>query len=235
MDLYQAILANPEDRDARLRYAEWLESNGQAGRGELIRTQLRMAELEAVLDPDNPNDPQSLEWDRLSERVHELMSAHPQWRSELPALPGIKWGAGQFWGFSGGFVSSVIVQDGKTFVTQMGALFAAAPVTAVKIDYPDDATVQAIAASPHLARIRDLRLSSGACGDLGAAALANSPHAANLRFLSFFMCRVGASGAAALAGSPYLRKDLTLQLTGNPIGKDDTARLRQRFGDRVEV
>ena len=144
-------------------------------------------------------------------------------------------GGGAVLGFTGGFVSSVVARDGAAFVEQMGAVFAVAPVTAVKLDYPDDATVQAVAASRHLARLSGLRLSAGGCGDVGAAALAASPHAANLKFLAFFTCQVGPAGADALVRSPYLRPDLTLQFSGNPVGPEDVARLRQRFGDRLEV
>ena len=234
-DLFRAVLNAPDEETPRLRYADWLAANGQSDRAELIRVQLRMAQLEAVLPPDIEDDPRAAEWDRLSQRVHELMNAHPNWRSELPEFPGVQWGAGQFWGFSGGFVSSVVVKDGATFAAQMGRVFAVAPVTSVKIDYPDDVTVQAVVGSPYLSRLTGLRLSSGSCGDAGALALAASPHAAGLRFLSLFLCRVGSAGAMALAASPHLRLDLTLQMTGNPLGPEGSRALRERFGKGLEL
>lgn len=176
-----------------------------------------MTELEAALNPDAPESPESREWDRLAERVHELVGAHPGWwLSELPALPGIEWGVGQFWGLTNGFVSSVVVRDGAAFVEQMAAVFAAAPVTDVKLNGPSDDTVRAIAGSPHLARLRGLRLSAGGCGDAGVAALAAPLHSAGLRRLALFMCRVGPAGAGALAHSLHFRPDLTLQLSGTP-------------------
>jgi len=234
-ELFRAVLDAPDEEMSRLRYADWLAANGQTDRADLIRVQLRMAQLETALVPDGEDDPCAAEWDRLSERVHQLMDAHPEWRSDLPTISGVKWGAGQFWGFSGGFVTSVVVKDGATFAAQMGRVFAVAPVTAVKIDYPDDDTARAIAGSPYLSRLTGLRLSAGSCGDAGAMALAASPHAGGLRFLSLFGCRVGPVGAKALAASPHLRSDVGLQMTGNPIGIEGKHTLEQRFGRRLEV
>ena len=41
--LLRAIIANPDDDDPRLQYADWLEENGQAERAEFIRVQIEKA------------------------------------------------------------------------------------------------------------------------------------------------------------------------------------------------
>jgi Ran GTPase-activating protein (RanGAP) involved in mRNA processing and transport len=58
--------------------------------------------------------------------------------------------------------------------------------------------VEALAASPHLARLTYLSLKENSISEEGAAALAASPHLANLTFLNLNNNYIGAEGAAAL-------------------------------------
>lgn len=45
----KAIIANPADDTPRLIYADWLEDHGEAERGELIRLQVEIAQLEKAI------------------------------------------------------------------------------------------------------------------------------------------------------------------------------------------
>jgi hypothetical protein len=68
-----------------------------------------------------------------------------------------------------------------------------------------DAGVEALAASPYLASLTTLDLSSIEIGDAGVQALAASPHLANLTELRLYNNRIGEAGARALAASPHLK------------------------------
>src|SRR5262245_18295720 len=99
--LLQAVLDSPDEEALRLRYADWLATNGQPDRAELIRVQIQMTRLEATLTPNDSDGPPA-EWTRLSSRAIELIRAHKEWLAELPELPGVSL-SGPYWGFSGGF------------------------------------------------------------------------------------------------------------------------------------
>jgi hypothetical protein len=71
-------------------------------------------------------------------------------------------------------------------------------------------------------------------GEAGAAALAASPHLARLRTLDLQGNQIGDAGAAALASSPHLAGlDELNVLYDNRMKAAGRAALRQRFGGRV--
>ena len=213
--LLKAILAAPDDDAPRLKYADWLAANGQPERAGLIRVQVELARLENAGAPDADSTPDE---ERLYERAEELLSEHA-WYLGMPEIPGVEWGGGPHHGFERGFMARVIAADAKAFA-RLGKVFAVAPVTAVTISGADDACLTAVAASPHLARLTELRLTFGKVGDDGVHALAASPHAARLRSLNFFNCKVGPAGAVALAASPHLAGLVELTLHTCPIGAE---------------
>src|SRR4051812_42577131 len=96
------VLAAPEDDAPRLVYADWLEEQGRAERGELIRVQCELARL----DEDDPRR------DGLEDRERELLRAHgAEWVDELPDC-GSKdlWMAGP--AFRRGFVEHLALNAG---------------------------------------------------------------------------------------------------------------------------
>jgi Ran GTPase-activating protein (RanGAP) involved in mRNA processing and transport len=128
-----------------------------------------------------------------------------------------------------------------------------------RIRTPD---VAALAASPHVARLRALDLHGCWISAEGARALARSPHLANLTELNLSYNAIRYDGAVALAKSPYLRRLERLWLDGNDISTgaaralveseslkslrllnlqqnrfDEPSRrlLVERFGDRVHL
>jgi uncharacterized protein (TIGR02996 family) len=128
---------------------------------------------------------------------------------------------------------------------------------------PGPSLAQALAASPHLATIRELDLHGNNVGDEGAAALAASPHLGALRVLALSFNLINVEGVRALAASAHLAglKELHLRynygiadegacvLAASPrlgglrklrleycgIGPPGAAALRDRFGDRVRL
>jgi uncharacterized protein (TIGR02996 family) len=76
------ILANPDDDAPRLRYADWLDENGQPARAELIRLQVRLARMPAH-HPERP--PLAAREQQILDEYQEawaspLRKAGPRWR-----------------------------------------------------------------------------------------------------------------------------------------------------------
>jgi uncharacterized protein (TIGR02996 family) len=76
--------------------------------------------------------------------------------------------------------------------------------------------------SPHLARLRQLRLHENAIGDAGAIAIARS-RMRSIEDLDLQTCAIGDDGVRELAGSSNMRAVRRWRLGGNPIG-DASAR-----------
>src|SRR5262245_54635039 len=87
----RSILDAPEDDVPRLVYADWLEDNGDPGRSEFIRTQVRLAQL----PPDVPVRA------ALAEREQALLREHSRRWAE--PLLGLDW----HWRFARGFIEAI--------------------------------------------------------------------------------------------------------------------------------
>jgi uncharacterized protein (TIGR02996 family) len=83
----------------------------------------------------------------------------------------------------------------------------------------------ALAASPYLGNLTELMLGSCALEAEGVRALASSTNVSNLDALSLTGSRMGSRGAEALAGSPQLRSLWVLYLDYNDIGPEGAAAL----------
>lgn len=92
-DLIRAVVAAPDDDFPRLQVADWMDDNGQPGRAEFIRTQLEIANLEAIVnscgrcyEPTCPACGAYPVLGRLLAREDELVAEHAwRWlRGELP-------------------------------------------------------------------------------------------------------------------------------------------------------
>ncbi len=71
---------------------------------------------------------------------------------------------------------------------------------------------------PGFVRLRELVLSHNELGNDGARVLAACPHLAELRTLRLVGCGIGDDGIRALAESPHLNQLVTLEVVNNPIG-----------------
>src|SRR5215217_3370403 len=81
--LLTAIGEHPEEDTPRLMYADWLEENGQPERADFVRNQVELGRV-------GLDDPARREL--VVKNVYYLNNFVPQWKAELPRLPGIEWG-----------------------------------------------------------------------------------------------------------------------------------------------
>ena len=234
------ILDDPLSDDPRLRYAAWLEDQGEP-LGEFIQVQCRLAAA--------PDSGIAWEWER---REQELLAEHEEdWTSELRGL--VDWGT-----FRRGFIEEIAVGAGR-FVQHAERLFDNAPILVVHLNrsreyvealaecpwlrrlrhldlsnnFVRDTGAKLLAQSPFLADLHSLNLSSAALGDAGVRALAASPYLTSLRELYLCDNRIGPAGVRALAFTPLADQLDLLHLRFNDIDADSAALLRQTFGNRV--
>lgn len=117
--LLQTILADPDDLDARLVYADWLDQQGDP-RGELIRYQIAAKGV-----PEG--DPRRRE---LEERIRALLQTHEAtWIAPLP-VPVVSWA------FGCGFIEEVQVGDPATIADVTAALRPYHPIRRVSALLP---------------------------------------------------------------------------------------------------
>jgi len=234
------ILDNPLHDEPRLRYAAWLEDQGEP-LGEFIQVQCRLAAA--------PDSEIAWEWER---REQELLAEHEdEWIGELRGL--IDWGT-----FRRGFIEEIAVAAAR-FVRHAEQLFDHAPILVVHLsrsrdfvetladcrcltrlrhldlsnNFVRDQGVKALSQSPFLSELRSLNLSSAALGDASVQALTASPYLRQLRELYLSDNRIGPAGARELAFSPLADRLHLLHLRFNNIDADSAALLRTAFGNRV--
>jgi uncharacterized protein (TIGR02996 family) len=199
--LLAAILDAPQDDACRLVYADRLEEQGEAERGEFIRVQVELA---------RPGENDSARA-ALQQREAELLAAHwLLWRKEVPA-----------WASSGvvfrrGFVAEVRC-TALAFLQGAGGLFRRAPVERVRLRALEGHLV-ALAGLPWLSRLRALRLEDTRAGRDVAEVLARSPHLGRLTDLDLTGIYVGPAGARALVAAPFVANLTSLCLMGGYLG-----------------
>src|SRR5688572_20196864 len=88
---WNEIIEDPQSDEARLRYAAWLEDQGEP-LGEFIQVQCRLAAA--------PDSGMAWEWER---REQELLAEHDhQWAADVRGL--VEW-----WTFRRGFIEEIAV------------------------------------------------------------------------------------------------------------------------------
>jgi uncharacterized protein (TIGR02996 family) len=195
--LFQAILADPDDDELRLVYADWLEDRGDCARAELIRVQLALGEMDY-------GDPEAATlWQRQGALLREHQDAL---QAELPELPeGLAWGD-----FRRGFVEAVIAVRRQELLAFEEQILAAIPLRRLVLvcwnadeslagsrllgrvrelvlrrnhhtrpsPQVDDPVFEAVLAWPEMKQLTHLRLDSPEISEVGLAALARADLAA---------------------------------------------------------
>jgi uncharacterized protein (TIGR02996 family) len=238
--LFRAILADPDDDELRLVYADWLEDHGDTARAEFIRGQLALAGMDAF-DPEGA---------ALRQRQMALLREHEDaWRAELPELPdGLAWGDCRR-----GFVDSVIASRREELLAFEEQILAAVPLRRLVLGcwnaseslagsrvmgqvrelvlqrnyhtrrspQVDDQVFEAVLAWPELKQITHLHLASPEISEIGLAALARAKLAAltSLRWERYYQA---VNSLEPVLESPWLsgleRLELELHsLTGEPF------------------
>lgn len=242
----QSVIDEADDDTPRLIFADWLEENGDPQRAQFIRLQCQLAKV-------RDDDPESLRlrfeerplfqvmWERLNDKA----------RGKRPGAL-LAWTRGQGLAFERGFVATMRTTATR-FLDGADALMRATPLQHLGLTNVGP-KIDAVLASPHLARLRSLNFEHNklrdellaklaACPGLaklkrldlghnrfridGTVALANSPHLAGLERLSLVNNRIHDRGPEALAQSPHLRNLKWLDLYDCQLGPRGAAALGQ--------
>jgi uncharacterized protein (TIGR02996 family) len=234
-----AIRESPDDDTPRLMFADWLDERGECERAEFIRVQCELA----ILPINSPRH------SHLSARQTELLKGHETaWRAELPALPGVQWGA-----FERGFVGIFIVYSVAAFEASADAILAAPTVPTLWLIDRERAAVAALTRARHLhalcglilgtqssseqlvelfrsgrlGRLSQLVLQGQPLRRLAVRALADASCLGRLRQLYLEEVGLGTRGAVALASSSRLTGLTSLALYRNAIGPEGTTALAE--------
>jgi uncharacterized protein (TIGR02996 family) len=188
-ELWQAILARPNDDTPRLLYADWLEEHGSPGdeaRAALIRAQIDLARLPL----DHPRRP------GLAALEAALLKQHSvAWRQRLPRLNDIQWG-----GFVRGLIGAVWAEL-NALPEIAEAMFQAQPIVCLWLGPISSDAFRLVTQAPWLGRIEALSVRDGYYTSSGLATLAESPFATCLG--SLYLLQVGSEIARSVV--PLLR------------------------------
>jgi uncharacterized protein (TIGR02996 family) len=158
--LLAAIIADPDEDTLRLAYADWLDENADSlpkarrepalARAALIRLHVQMAGL--VFGSRGFHK----RYDELQSREWEL-GTQKHYKAWVAELEGITPARGVDFYYHRGLFGEVAC-SAKYFVEHGAALFAAAPITAVRIKTLALSRVKSLAECPHFTRIRTLKI-----------------------------------------------------------------------------
>jgi uncharacterized protein (TIGR02996 family) len=173
--LLQAIIDDPDDDARRLVYADWLEEHGDesdSARAEYIRLTVEKARLRR-------SDPRR---EQLLGRMRALLKQHrSRWFADSPLVRPSPWKARHR-----GFIRHAR-GNAFQFYEHAAALFAAEPVTCLYLE--PGAVFDAFAASPYLARLREIKFPEGSLPPGGLAQVAR--RLSSLRKLELSYWRAG--------------------------------------------
>ena len=224
-ELLAAVLARPDDDEARLAYAAWQRGQGFEGAGVTSDAIAEFIEAQIEIARGRRHDPR-FDADAVAARIHHTFTARKLRGGIMVNFGGFDLDVLRGEGlidhlmFFRGFVEHVAVKAHR-FLEIADELFALAPIRHLTITYVkglnhDDAGVlRALAQSPHLARIRSIelparmfdnhftRLNQLTDDDLGV--LAASPHLRQLAHLDLEDAEaITPAGVAHLARSMNL-------------------------------
>jgi uncharacterized protein (TIGR02996 family) len=171
--LRAAIIAHPDDDTLRLAFADWLEEHGEAKRAACIRSNISSNNYETAdtdaecvyqfLACSSTSGLASIDWSKIDPElpaIHTTAEASEKNSCVLtlkaegvPRLKGIQFGGG-----NSGFLCSIHVDDGESFVKHGEEIFRHAPITDVVFDQLDTDDAREIVKRGLLARIRDLQI-----------------------------------------------------------------------------
>jgi uncharacterized protein (TIGR02996 family) len=170
--LLDAVVADPENLDARRVYADWLLERGDV-RGELVHAQCNL-EAHGLSDDERV---------AIEQRVKEILVAYRRW-FEASVEPYVESAETRR-----GLIEAIAI-EGKRFPAHAARLFAEHPIRRLKLFVKDAAELARITPLPQLRRVTELELvarttpkSPGAT--IGLAALAETEMFASVRELGF--------------------------------------------------
>jgi uncharacterized protein (TIGR02996 family) len=210
--LYRAVLAAPEDDTLRLVYADALEEGGDPRRAAFVREQVELSRVPEY-------DPL---WVRARARGRTF---DPQWAAVLDLPDGIDWAVPPFRRGLPGAVQAAAA----AFVAGAEELFERYPIEALELGAVRPPDTRAFPACAWLERITSLSLVQGAGGPTVRELLA-SPHLIRLRELRVGSQMTTPSTVSAIVRSPVFGRLTSLGVRNDQRGggrlAGDLARLR---------
>ena len=208
------IRENPEDDAVRLIYADWLDDRGAPGdadRAEFIRVQIAAVSL------------QGQELARNHQRACDLLDRHwGDWTGPVWRILGRKTHASAApVGFRRGFLHELTL-DAAELLAHHRALFRLGPIGKLRL-LAAGGQGAALSECEPLSRLQELEFADYFRDPLAASdmmALANSPHLGRLRVLRLSRNNLGDAGVYALAGAAWLAGVVVLDLTDNGLSLD---------------
>ena len=199
-DFLEQILVDPDDDRPRMVYADWLMQYGDP-RGELISVQCALAKHATTNEDVGPLEP-------LLRRERALLEAYGKsWT--IDAETRLKYW-GQF-GFRRGFIEALTFNGG--YAETYERVREAAPLLrALAVAGLDD-----LASSPALEGIEELSIRSGFPKLREVQALAASPHIAKLRRLGFGYANPSQNELFSFVSLPIRLEELSMGFYGEPF------------------
>jgi uncharacterized protein (TIGR02996 family) len=220
------IRENPEDDAVRLIYADWLEDRGgpsDSDRAEFIRVQIGAHSLrEQDLAESNQRACDLLErhWDDWTAPLWRVLG-----RKAVSSTPALH--------FRRGFLHELAL-DAAELLAHHRALFRLGPIGKLRLMGAGGHGIS-LAACESLSALRELEFADYFRDPFTGPdmmALANSPHLGRLRVLRLARNNLGDAGLYALAGAKWLSGVVALDLTDNGLSHDGVlalARTRRTF------
>jgi len=198
-ELYAAILADPDNLDLRLQYADAV-TDTDPDHAELIRLQIekeRLGRQARRLPPD------------LSRHQRRLaLSIGPRIARDVAPLV-------TSWQLRRGF-PELVKMTAESFLRTGAEVYRRAPVRHLILTEVVG-HLDALVESPLLGRLSSLDLTRNPIGDNGVERLIQSPHLGHLRLLSLSGTETGKRGAEALAAAQTLPNLQYLHFIGNAV------------------
>jgi uncharacterized protein (TIGR02996 family) len=227
--LLTTVLAEPDNDDPRLVYADWLDEHDQPARAEFIRLQIELARLRGG---------KRKEKQRLREK--ELLDAHKDTWAEPVAEFRTSYTAYHsrtLYVFRRGFVEGILT-DPDTFIEQAEEMFARAPIREVRFAEVGD--YEELAKCKHLLRLHTLEFAgTNLTEEDNPGALLRCRYLANLTRLAVEGVddngHLDLVGVRALVGSKYLGKLEALSLKGNWLNEYGSHRTVAYFLEKANL
>lgn len=209
-DLLGAARTAPDDDDARLVLADYLESRGDAERATLVRLQVAHAKL--------PSWSADALRNRIAQRA--LLQAHgAALYAELPALDGVVWG-----GLDRGLVGGVAFDSAANCAAHLTACANATALRRVVLRWP---RLEDRVDLPAVPGLREVRVVGTAMKVEDVTWLANSPLLSTVKVLDLVGNQFQAPLLDALLASPYLAQLEALRLPLHNFANPGMERLLQ--------
>jgi uncharacterized protein (TIGR02996 family) len=221
--LLHAIAEHPEEDTPRLMYADWLEENGQPERADFVRNQVGLGQI-GIDDPARRP--------LVQKNVRYLMNFVPQWKVELPQIPGVEWGD-----FNRGLIEEVQATTEQPIIDHATEIFAVPGIHVLRLRWlgtppaphglPRRTSAgEKLARVAELIRLRVLRLVAARAQAGTLRDLLASPHLGKLTALDLHGNRADDSVAEDIADGRF--PDLAeLWLGNNQVGADGALALAQ--------